>query len=61
MLKKRPTYLPKLKLMGKSTANKYVFKDGLWGLDEPTHLYSLSHRIDDTLAREPSLHVHITY
>ena len=27
--KKRPTYLPKLKLMGRSMANKYIFKDGL--------------------------------
>ena len=27
--KKIPTYLPKLKLMGRSTANKYIFKDGL--------------------------------
>ena len=26
--KKRPTYLPKLKLMGRSTANKNIFKDG---------------------------------
>ena len=24
-----PTYLPKLKLMGRSTANKYILKDGL--------------------------------
>ena len=27
--KKIPAYLPKLKLMGRSTANKYIFKDGL--------------------------------
>ena len=27
--KKRPTYLPRLKMMGRSTANKYIFKDGL--------------------------------
>ena len=27
--KKRPTYLPKLKLMGRSVANKYILKDGL--------------------------------
>ena len=28
-LKQRPTHLPKVKLIGKSTANKYNFKDGL--------------------------------
>ena len=27
--KKRHTCLPKLKLMGRTTANKYIFKDGL--------------------------------
>ena len=27
--KKKKTYLPKLKLMGRSMSNKYVFKDGL--------------------------------
>ena len=28
-LKKKKTYLPKLKLVGRSMANKYIFKDGL--------------------------------
>ena len=27
--KKKITYLPKLKLMGRSAENKYIFKDGL--------------------------------
>ena len=29
------TYLPKLKLMGRCTANKYIFKDGLTQASKP--------------------------
>ena len=31
---KRPNFLPKLKLMGRSTANKYIFKDGPANFDK---------------------------